>query len=1336
MSEKKLNQAQKEAIEYTNGPLLIVAGAGTGKTTVITEKIAYLIENNLAKPEQIVALTFTEKAAFEMEERVDERLKLPYNNIQISTFHTFCQRLLEQYGLEIGLPNSFKLITETDAWLLIREHIYDFNLSYFRPLGNPMRHVHEFLKHFSKCKDELISPQQYLEYAESENLDNDADREEKNRLTELSNAYHKYNQLLLDKGFLDFGDLIFYAVKLLQERPNILKRVQEQYKYILVDEFQDVNWAQYVLTKLISGEKQLAVVGDDDQCLPGNAKILTPSGKKRIDNLKKGDSVITAVGKGYVSLSSINFVKKTKKKARFLFIKTKSGKKLTVTDNHILFCHTPEKSEHKYWYVYLMERQDWGWRMGITNDLTVRLRLERGADRIVAIKGCDSLEQARYFETIYSLKYNIPTVCFKERAGIQSTLWIKSIFQAIDTNKNVQKLAEDLHIDLNKHHYCLGGVNRGAERRIKINISMCYRNYRTRYAKDSVLQSPKVSHILQVETSDKKAIDILKQQDIKVTLAKKGIRVRLASTNISFLENIARQLCVATGGIIDYKFKIGRLRNRTVETVLMPAKNLQVGLFIPIVDKKQGIIMDEIVKINSFEKQSIVYDLEIDRTHNFIADDVVVHNSIYAFRGASVSNILRFKDDFKNAKSIVLNENYRSGQKILDTAYTSIQNNNPDRLEVKLSIDKKLKSQVAYPTCAAVHLHSQTLEGEVKSVVQEIIRLKNENADTSWDDFAILARANSHVEPFLQGLQQAGIPYEFLSSVGLFRQPLVMDALNYFKILDNYYESSAVYRLLRMPCLSFGETDLQKLTLQAKKKAISYYEALQRGQEFQFSPEGLQTAQKLLSLLEEGMKDARKEKPSTLLYNFLEKSGCLKHLTEEDNKGNQYIIHQTYQLNQFFDVLKTYEETHPDAHIHGFLEQYNYTIESGDEGKLYQPLDTLDSVNILTVHGSKGLEFRYVFIVNLVEERFPTRRRGESLELPFALIKEKLPEGDTHIQEERRLFYVAMTRAKQRLYFCSAKSYGGVREKKISRFLNELGFTDSASVEKIAGKQELQIPTENKIAVQNAQRLPKVFSFSQIKSYQTCPYQYKLAHIIKLPTKSNASFSFGTSIHSTFQKFYERMQEMNAKKQATLFDLSESSTPSDMVKVPTLDELLEIYHKNFIEDWYKDRYQKEKYYKKGKEILTLFYHSQEGNWRVPAALESAFKIKVGNYLLRGRIDRIDQLPDGSLEIIDYKTGESKDKLTSEDKEQLLIYQIAAQTLPQYRNLGKVEKLTFFYVNDNIQMSFVGKDKELENLSEKLISTIQSIHAGEFSATPNQFSCSYCDFRDICEYRSL
>lgn len=981
--EHKLNKNQEEAIKYIDSPLLIVAGAGTGKTTVITQKIAHIIKNNLAKPEEILALTFTDKAAQEMQERLDNLLEISYSEMQISTFHSFCRKVLENYGLDIGLSNRFKLLTETEIWLLIRENLHKFNLDYYQPLGNPTRHIHELIKHFSKCKDELITPQEYLDYAENVKLNADeVNKEEKNRLTEIANAYHVYNQILLDNNVLDFGDLIFYTVKLLQKRKKILQFLQKQFKFILVDEFQDVNYAQYELVKLLSNNQcnQLTVVGDDDQ-------------------------------------------------------------------------------------------------------------------------------------------------------------------------------------------------------------------------------------------------------------------------------------------------------------------------------------------------------------------------SIYAFRGASVSNILRFKEDFAETKEIVLVENYRSGQEILDLAYQSIQNNNPDRLEIKLNLNKKLLGQKTGSKIE--HLHLSNIDSEVEAVADKILEIrKNENA--TWDDFLILARANSHVEPFISEFEKRGIPFEFLASSGLFRQPIVMDALNFLQVVDQYHESVPTYRLLLLPFLSIDANDIQKLTYFAKRKSISYYEALRRSAEFGISEKGEKSFNKVFNLINEGIQESKSKKPSSLLLNFFEKSGYFSYLTKEEEKNNQLVIKQLYQLKEFFSYLKNFEDSLPEARVADFIDHYQYVIQAGDEGALYQPNDTPESVNIMTIHRSKGLEYKYVFVVSMVEDRFPSRRHGEGIELPVDLIKEKLPKGDFHIQEERRLFYVAMTRAKDKLFFTSANDYGGVKTKKISRFLQELSNIipiQGGEIKNITNEKILGLNKNNVSVPQNKTKLePNIdnkFSYSQINSYNNCPYQYKLAYILKIPTKGSASFSFGQSIHNTLQKFYEEVLELNNVKQVSLFSsVIETKNKSNEIKVPSLDDLLKLYEESWIGDWYESATQKESYYKKGKEILKIFYQTQENNWTIPVSLESAFKIKIGDHFIGGRIDRIDKLPDGTLEIVDYKTGKTKEKLVGDDKNQLLIYQIAAQSLPQFRNIGEVSKLSFYYLEGDVKLEFIGNDKDLKKLQDKVIKTIEQIKSYNFEPKPSKFTCEHCDFKSICQFREL
>ncbi|GAG47007.1 unnamed protein product, partial [marine sediment metagenome] len=146
---KNLNQQQKQAVIHDKGPLLIVAGAGTGKTTVITNRIAYLIEQKKAKPEEILAVTFTDKAAGEMEERVDRMLPYGYIDLWISTFHSFCERVLRNHALDIGLSTDFKLVDPITAWMLISQSLEKFDLNYYRPLGNQTKFIHALINHFS-----------------------------------------------------------------------------------------------------------------------------------------------------------------------------------------------------------------------------------------------------------------------------------------------------------------------------------------------------------------------------------------------------------------------------------------------------------------------------------------------------------------------------------------------------------------------------------------------------------------------------------------------------------------------------------------------------------------------------------------------------------------------------------------------------------------------------------------------------------------------------------------------------------------------------------------------------------------------------------------------------------------------------------------------------------------------------------------------------------------------------------------------------------------------------------------------------------------------------------
>ena len=979
---KNLNPEQKKAVIHNKGPVLIIAGAGTGKTTVITKRLAYLIEKKQALPEEILALTFTDKAAGEMEERVDKLLPYGYHDLWISTFHGFAERILKQHGLDIGLSTDFKVLDQTSTWLLIRQNLDKFDLNYYKPLGNPVKFIHALINHFSRCKDQAIYPKNYLKYGDNlkTELTDLPEKNESERIKEVAKAYYTYQNLLLENSCLDFGDLINYTLQILQTRKNILNLYQNKFKYILIDEFQDTNFVQYELIKILSKSKNnIMAMADDDQ-------------------------------------------------------------------------------------------------------------------------------------------------------------------------------------------------------------------------------------------------------------------------------------------------------------------------------------------------------------------------AIYKFRGACFSNVMQFKKDYAKSKEITLIKNYRSNQKILDLAYNFIQLNNPNRLEHLAKINKKLKSMISNKKGIIRHLHFSTLDQEVQGVIRKIAEIYKKDKKSNFNDFAILVRSNESAKPFALGLERVNLPYQFMALRGLYSKPIIIDIISYFKLLDNYHESSAVYRILNLAFFKILDQDIAKITQHAKRKTESIYETLPAfafrastdKQNVQYvygvSEQSKKQISFILDLIKKHSQLAREKNTSEIFTAFLNESGYLQYLTKNPDKNREPLKY----INQFYKRIKDFEQSSLNPKLRNFMEQLNLEIESGEQGKLeFDPEQGPEMVRIMTIHAAKGLEFKYVFLVNMVDKRFPSIGKHEPIEIPKPLIKEIVPKGDVHLQEERRLCYVAMTRAKNGLFFTSALDYGGMRQKKLSRFLIEMGFNHNALSKKtrVAGaihKSRIPIKRQSK----PLHYLPNYFSFSQLSTFEKCPYQYKFAYILKIPIQGNAYFSFGRTMHNVLYEFVKKTCESENIKQQDLFGLSRKNKSR---LVLSTDDLIQIYKTKWIDEWYATKDQKQKYYKLGKKIIKQFYKDfikekpEILKINNKPALELSFNLKIANTSLIGRIDRVDKNKNG-LEIIDYKTGKFKKRLEPGDKEQLLTYQIALEEVFRL----SPEKLTFYYLEDNKKISFLGNADNKNKLKQKIKAQIEKIKTSDFKAIPG-WQCQFCDFRNICEF---
>ena len=268
----ELNPIQQQVIKHPKGPLLIVAGAGTGKTAVITAKIAHLIETKKVQADQILALTFTQKAAEEMLSRLDTIMPLGYEEPWVGTFHGICDRILKDEGLHVGLDTDYKIMSAVDQWILVKQHIFEFKLKYFLPLGNPTKFITGLLNFFSKLQDECVTPLEIKAYltTNKNQITTPEDQEAYDRNKEIFTAYEIYQTLKQTNSLLDFGDLIIETIALFKTRPSILQKYQKLWQYVFVDEFQDTNFAQYELIKTIcpsTNNPNLIVVGDDDQSI-------------------------------------------------------------------------------------------------------------------------------------------------------------------------------------------------------------------------------------------------------------------------------------------------------------------------------------------------------------------------------------------------------------------------------------------------------------------------------------------------------------------------------------------------------------------------------------------------------------------------------------------------------------------------------------------------------------------------------------------------------------------------------------------------------------------------------------------------------------------------------------------------------------------------------------------------------------------------------------------------------------------------------------------------------------------------------------------------------------
>jgi DNA helicase-2/ATP-dependent DNA helicase PcrA len=504
----------------------------------------------------------------------------------------------------------------------------------------------------------------------------------------------------------------------------------------------------------------------------------------------------------------------------------------------------------------------------------------------------------------------------------------------------------------------------------------------------------------------------------------------------------------------------------------------------------------------------------------------------------------------------------------------------------------------------------------------------------------------------------------------------------------------------------------------SSRKNISLYQVLKNLEQIpelkDISKQEKSKIGRMISDIDKFLEDSRNLTTGNLMYKFLNDTGHLKNLTEEETAESEEKIKN---LAKFFEIVKEFSSLTEQDRVPVFVSHVDLLINSGDDPAVAEADIDIPAVNVLTVHKAKGLEFPVVFMVSLVKNKFPWPKRKDPIELPDKLIKDILPSGDFFIQEERRLFYVGMTRAKNELYFTSSRDYGGKRIRKVSSFVLEALDLSKTDFEPYKSKAleviKRHAPKTEKAKVKVKAGKDKIVNLSpyKIDDYLTCPLKYKYIHKLRIPILEHHAIIYGKVLHDVVAEYFRR--KIGEKQM-------------------DLEDLLSYYDSAWINEGFLSKKHERRRYKQGKETIKKFYKREEKSGILPTSIENDFKLVMDDIRIFGRWDRLDEKDNESV-IIDYKSSNINDQKKADkrtkDSIQLDIYALAYKE-KENRLPSRVE-LRF------LETGLIGRaektQKSLEKTIEKIYEVADGIRQNDFKAQPTYTACKYCPYNQICPY---
>ena len=734
-------------------------------------------------------------------------------------------------------------------------------------------------------------------------------------------------------------------------------------------------------------------------------------------------------------------------------------------------------------------------------------------------------------------------------------------------------------------------------------------------------------------------------------------------------------------------------------------------------ERYRYLLVDEFQDTNHAQFEMLELLAGERRNLTVVGDD---DQSIFRFRGAKLANLMAFLDADPDARTVVVTHNYRSHQNLLDAAYRLIRNNDPDRLEAQLQrrgggqrFDKKLRA-ISAGAGRIEHREFHTGSDEAAFVAGRIAA--EMRAGRRPGDFAILARRHSDLTPFLTSLEAEGIPYQQNAQFRLYARDEVRLCLAGLRAVADPDDSGAVFQLLGSALFGADGVDLARLSSLAHHRNLSLRQVLDRAERepllFALADATRDALARYLELARTLAQLAPRRPTTDVLYAFVHGSGLLARLAAEETVEAEA---QVRNIAKLFTITKRVGESLEHNRTHAFVRYLDLLIEAGDDPAAAEVDVDLNAVQTITAHGAKGLEFPVVFMVSLADGRFPGRTRDEDLPFPRELVREPPLEGDAHEEEERRLFYVGMTRAREELHLSWAVDYGGKRRWKMSRFVSEALAIPArpASLSALDPREAIERHAPAPIAPASARaplpdNEPLSLSSGRVDDYLTCPLKYRYAHEVQLPLAADPRFMYGNAIHHAILVYYQH--RLRGYPIAT-------------------DDVIRVFERSWSSEGFHSREHEERRLEQGRETLRRFVAREGASTHLPLQVEQSFKFRQGLNLVSGRWDRIDER-DGRITIVDFKTSDVDEEENATDRAarslrdgQLGLYALAYR---ETRGVmpGRVE---LRYVGSGMVGAAEVKPDHLATAATRIAQAAAGIRVGEFSPRPSYLACRDCPY---------